>query len=102
MAAALFPEAQYPTRALAASSAVGCGAGESAGADVVGTGTVAGGVVVVVLGAAVVVVLGAAVVVVVGAEVGVVLHADAVTTRKAATAATRTERCISGCVTIPL
>lgn len=41
-----FPEAQYPTSALAAASAVGCGAGGMTGAAVVGTGAV-----VVVLGA---------------------------------------------------
>jgi hypothetical protein len=36
----LFPEAQYPTSAVAAASAVGCGAGGMTGAAVVGTGTV--------------------------------------------------------------
>ena len=73
------------------------------GADVVGTGTVVGGVVVV-EAAVVVVVLGTVDVVgcVVGVELGVVLHADAVTARKAATAATRTERRTGRCVTIPL
>jgi hypothetical protein len=101
MAAALFPEAQYPTRALAASSALGCGAGGTAGGAVVGgvgTGAVVGTVVV-----GTVVVLGARVVVacVVGASVGLELHADAVTPRTAATAAARTGRA-SRKVTVPL
>jgi hypothetical protein len=54
-AVVLFPEAQYPTSALAASSAVGCGAGGTTGAAVVGTGTVvvvvvdAGGIVAIVV-----------------------------------------------------
>src|SRR5580704_6905973 len=66
----LLPWAQYPTRALAASSALGWGAGGITGAAVVGTGTVVA--VVVVAGAPVeVVVLGAVVGVVVGAAAGV-------------------------------
>jgi hypothetical protein len=36
-AVALSPDAQYPTRALAAVSALGCGAGGTTGAAVVGT-----------------------------------------------------------------
>ncbi len=102
-AAARFPEAQYPTRALAASSALGCGAGGSADAAVVGTGTVVGTVVVAVVVVVVVVVLDATVVVgrVVGADAGEAPQAVAVTPRTAVAATARTDRARKG-VTIPL
>jgi len=102
MAAALLPEAQYPTRALAASSALGCGAGGTAGgAVVVGTGP--GAVVGAVEVGTVVVALDARVVVgcVGGAAAGFELHAAAPTPRTAATAACRTDPA-SRDVTIPL
>ena len=101
---ARFPEAQYPTSALAAASAVGCGAGGMTGAAVVGTGTVvdgveAGGMVwsVVEVGAEVVGCVGG----VVGAAALEPAHAEAITPSTQTIAATRTDREREG-VTLPL
>jgi hypothetical protein len=92
-AVARFPEAQYPTSALAAASGLGWGAGGMTGAAVVGTAMVvvvvgAGGIVAIVVDPATVVVVGC----VVGSAAVDVPHAAAVTPRKATTAATRTGR----------
>jgi hypothetical protein len=102
-AVARFPEAQYPTSALAAASAVGWGAGGITGAAVVGTGTVvdgveAGGMVwsVVDVAAEVVGWVGW----VVGAAALELAHADAITPSTQTIAAARTDRESKG-VTIP-
>jgi len=103
----LFPSAQYPTRASAASSALGCGAGGTAGATVVGTdrgtkppGAVVVGATLVVVPATNVVVVAEGVVVV-DAAFGVELQAAAVTPRTAMTAAVRIDR-LRVIPTIPL
>lgn len=87
----LFPAAQLATSALAAISALGCGAKGTTGADVVGTG---GGAVVVVVGAWVVVVLGADVVVgrVVGEDAWEELQAAALKPATTTQATARTGR----------
>ena len=99
-ATALFPDAQLATRALAAISALGCGAKGTTGVAVVGTG---GGAVVVVVGAWVVVVLGADVVVgrVVGGDAWEELHAAADRPTTATQATVRKVRA-GTCVTFPL
>ena len=101
MAVVLFPEAQYPTRALAAVSGLACGAGGMTGAVVVGTGAVvvvedAGGIVAMVVEAATVVVGS-----VVGVAAGEVLQALAPRPSPATTAAARILRMLVD-ITIPL
>jgi hypothetical protein len=101
MAVVLLPEAQYPTRALAAASGLACGAGGITGAAVVGTGAVvvvedAGGMVGMVVDPTTVVVGS-----VVGVAAGEEPQAVAIRPRTATTAAARTLRVVVE-ITIPL
>ena len=101
IAVVLFPEAQYPTSALAAASGLACGAGGITGATVVGTGAVvvvedAGGMVAMVVDPTAVVVGG-----VVGVAAGDELQAVAIRPSTATTAAARIRRELVE-ITIPL